>query len=204
MDTAEAKIVLASELGKYRLRSYAELRERIGSQDDFTAAASSGKQYQVEVGFLWDGKPENNIRVMGAIDDGGWRAMIPLTESFILSPSGEFIGEDALSEAPPDRVSQNAMMRQFTLRQLLESIAWISLGLSACRAFAWASDPWRFPHKLEPLGAPILLTLWVVIGTAFGNVVATFCGHRLAWSFIGVAWTLFAAIGLSYLGFFTR
>jgi hypothetical protein len=95
MDTTEAKAVLASELGKYRSRSYAELRERIGSQDDFVAAAPSGKQYQLEVEFFWDDKPDQNLRVMAAIDDGGWRAMIPLTDSFILSPDGKFVGEDA-------------------------------------------------------------------------------------------------------------
>ena len=55
----------------------------------------SGKQYQVEIEFFWDGKPDKNIRVMGAIDDGGLRAMMPLTESFILSPDGTFVGEDA-------------------------------------------------------------------------------------------------------------
>jgi hypothetical protein len=30
---------------------------------------------------------------MGGIDDGGWSAFAPLTESFILSPTG-FIGEE--------------------------------------------------------------------------------------------------------------
>jgi hypothetical protein len=95
MDTAEAKTVLASELRKYRSRSYAELRGRIGSQDDFVAAAPSGTQYQVEVEFFWDDGPDGNIRVMGAIDDDGCRAMLPLTDSFILSADGKFIGENA-------------------------------------------------------------------------------------------------------------
>ena len=95
MDTAEANSVLASEMRKYRARSYAELRVRIGSEDDFIATAPSGKQYQVEVNFFWDDMPDENIRVMGAIDDGSWRSMIPLTDSFILSPDGKFIGEDA-------------------------------------------------------------------------------------------------------------
>lgn len=95
MDNTEAKALLASELRKYRSRSYGELRERIGSQDDFVAAAPSGRQYQIEVDFFWDDRPNGDIRVMGCIDDGGWRAMLPLTDSFILSPNGKFIGEDA-------------------------------------------------------------------------------------------------------------
>jgi hypothetical protein len=95
MDTTEAKEVLASELSKYRSRSYAELRGRVGTQDDFVAVAPSGKHYQVEIEFFWDGKPDKDIRVMGAIDDGGLHAMMPLTDAFILSPDGKFIGEDA-------------------------------------------------------------------------------------------------------------
>jgi hypothetical protein len=30
---------------------------------------------------------------MGAIDDGGVRALMPLGESFILAPDGSFVGE---------------------------------------------------------------------------------------------------------------
>ncbi len=86
MNTAEAKTVLASELRKYRSRSYAVLRQHIGTHVEFIAAAPSGKQYQVEVEFFWDDKCNGHIRVMGSIDDGGLRALMPLTDSFILSP----------------------------------------------------------------------------------------------------------------------
>jgi hypothetical protein len=30
---------------------------------------------------------------MGAIDDGGWRAFIPLSADFIMAPEGRFVGE---------------------------------------------------------------------------------------------------------------
>jgi hypothetical protein len=94
LDTCEAKTLLASELRKYRSQSYAELRSRINSQDTYIAVAPSGKEYQVEVGFLWDDMPDGNIRVMGPIDDGTPRgAMLPLTESFILNADRNFIGE---------------------------------------------------------------------------------------------------------------
>ena len=95
MDTTEAKALLASELRKYRPRSYHELRERIGSQDDFVAPAPSGKNYAIEVDFFWDGRPDGDVRVMAMIDDGGLRAMFPLTDSFIVRPTGEFVGEEA-------------------------------------------------------------------------------------------------------------
>jgi hypothetical protein len=95
MDKIEAKALLASELRKYRSRSYGELHARIGSQDTFDSFAPSGTRYQIEVQFFWDGQPNGNIRVMGSIDDGGWRAILPLTDSFILSWNGQFIGERA-------------------------------------------------------------------------------------------------------------
>lgn len=53
----------------------------------------SGKTYQIEIQAFWDGREKDNIRVMGSIDDGGWRAFCPLSEDFIKSPSDEFIGE---------------------------------------------------------------------------------------------------------------
>jgi hypothetical protein len=52
-----------------------------------------GKTYQIDVQFFWDDKPLGSVRVMASIDDGGWRAFLPLTDSFILTPSGEFLGE---------------------------------------------------------------------------------------------------------------
>ena len=34
----------------------------------------------------WDGRRGGDIRVIGLIDDGGWRAFIPLSEGFITGP----------------------------------------------------------------------------------------------------------------------
>ena len=42
---------------------------------------------------LLDAKPDNNIRVSVSIDDGGLRAFFPMTDDFIMSPSGAFVGE---------------------------------------------------------------------------------------------------------------
>ncbi len=101
-EKTEPRALLASELQMYRTRSYNELRERIGSQDDFVVAAPSGRNYQIEVDFFWDDRPNGNIRVMAMIDDGGfWSAVLPGADSFILSPAGQFIGEGA--DDPPPR-----------------------------------------------------------------------------------------------------
>lgn len=46
-----------------------------------------------KVQVFWDDTPDGAIRVMASIDDGGWRAFVPLTEAFILAPDGSFVDE---------------------------------------------------------------------------------------------------------------
>ena len=53
----------------------------------------SERSWQLEFEVLWDDEPSGNVRVLGSIDDGGLRTFVPLTESFIKAPSGEFVGE---------------------------------------------------------------------------------------------------------------
>jgi hypothetical protein len=95
MDKKEAHSILAEHLAHYRSRSYAELAAWVRERriDTPEAVAPSGKRYQIEVQFIWDAKPDGDVRVSGSIDDGGIRAFLPLTDSFILSPEGRFVGE---------------------------------------------------------------------------------------------------------------
>ena len=53
----------------------------------------SGVSYQVEILAVWDGLQPGNLRVIVAVDDGRWRAFIPLSEDFIIAPDGSFVGE---------------------------------------------------------------------------------------------------------------
>ncbi len=94
MNKQEARTVLAEKLADYRKLSYGELVARIDDDDCLTAVGPSGTEYQIEVQFLWDGQPDGNIRVLGGIDDGRFlAALAPLCESFIVSPTGEVVGE---------------------------------------------------------------------------------------------------------------
>jgi hypothetical protein len=93
VNNAEAKALLRSHLQSYRDRSYAELAALIGSVQVAQLAGAGGVEYQVEINFAWDDRPDGDIRVMGSIDDGGWRAFIPLCEDFIMAPDGTFVGE---------------------------------------------------------------------------------------------------------------
>ena len=93
MDEKEAQKLLQQELSRLRSKSYAELTAQVGEIIAYEAEAPSGIRYQIEMQFIWDDKQHGNIRVMGAIDDGGIRAFMPLPLSFIISPAGKFIDE---------------------------------------------------------------------------------------------------------------
>lgn len=47
----------------------------------------------VEIEFLWDGPKGGNVRIIGSVDDGGWRAFVPITRSFIKAADGSIVGE---------------------------------------------------------------------------------------------------------------
>jgi hypothetical protein len=93
LDRAEAGTILASELQRYRRMPYPELKPLVGSSNRKEVVGRSGVRYQFVMSAFWDGEPDRAIRIIGAIDDGGRSAWKPMTDSFILSPSGKFVGE---------------------------------------------------------------------------------------------------------------
>jgi hypothetical protein len=94
MDTAEARGILAAELDQLKRRSYAELRQMAESRAVETREVTgpSGAWYQLEIQAVWDDRPGGCVRVLASIDDGGWRAWVPLTNDFIIAPDGSFLG----------------------------------------------------------------------------------------------------------------
>ena len=95
MDKTEARLLLQTQLQPWRRRSHAELANEVGHSHHFQLTAQSGTLYQGEIQVFWDAEPNGAIRVWGSIDDGGWRAFVPLTDSFILARDGTFVGEQA-------------------------------------------------------------------------------------------------------------
>jgi len=96
MDKIEAREILERKMQELRTCPYSQLliwiRER--KVEVHEVKGKSGAEYQIELEVVWDGQPEGNIMVIGSIDDGRWPAgFFPLTESFILSPGGSFVGE---------------------------------------------------------------------------------------------------------------
>lgn len=93
MNKREAIQVLQRKLEEYRALSYEQLSLRIDQKDHHEVVGESGVRYQIELEFLWDDKPNKNIRVFGMIDDSGWRAWMPLVQCFIRAPDESLIGE---------------------------------------------------------------------------------------------------------------
>lgn len=94
MNNKEARQILASKLQEYRKFSYIELAGKAeGRSDRYEITGSSGVKYQVVIRMVWDDKPNEDVRVLGCIDDSGWRAFFPLGDSFIVAPDGSFVGE---------------------------------------------------------------------------------------------------------------
>ncbi len=91
MNKEEAKSVLGKALGAYRTKTYNELGYLLETQDTSEVTAESGTNYQLEIQAVWDDEESGNLRVMRSIDDGGWRAFMPLTDDFIIAPDGKFL-----------------------------------------------------------------------------------------------------------------
>jgi hypothetical protein len=91
MNTAEAKSILSKELKAFAARPYDELVRSISRSEVKNTLSESGVRYQIKLSVLWDSEPNKDLRIMGSIDDGGWRAFLPLTESLIMKPDGTLI-----------------------------------------------------------------------------------------------------------------
>ena len=88
-----AREILTRELSTWRAKPYPELIKLINKSQTAEVIGPDQKIDQIAIQVLWDSKRGRDIRVLGAIDDGGFRAFFPLSDSFILSSNGNFVGE---------------------------------------------------------------------------------------------------------------
>ena len=94
MDKKEAQRLLEKALNLYRDKPYSILASMVDQALDISeVTGESGTNYQIEIQTFWDDKPFGNVRVLGCIDDGGFRVFSPFSDDFIKSPSNEFVGE---------------------------------------------------------------------------------------------------------------
>ena len=93
MNKAEAGRLLEEALDRFRQESYEALVRRIDAAPATEEReGASGTLYQLEFLFVWDDQPFGNVRALGSIDDGAWRAFVPMTRSFIKAPDATFVG----------------------------------------------------------------------------------------------------------------
>jgi hypothetical protein len=95
MNTTEARSLLNAEMENYRTKTYGELVALIGNGQNAEVVGPSGVRYNLEIQAFWDDprKPNENLRVIGTIDDGGLRALAPISDDFIIARNGAFVGE---------------------------------------------------------------------------------------------------------------
>ena len=89
MDQAEAQAILAEQLARFG--SYVELLPLVAAQrgETWQVRGARGADYQIEIQCFWDDYAGGDIRVLGSIDAGGWRAFLPLTKDVLVSrPKG--------------------------------------------------------------------------------------------------------------------
>ena len=93
MDQTEARSILSDHLAVLRGRRYDELRALLDEPEVSEVTGPSGALYQVELQAMWDNRRSGSILVIASIDDGGWPAFAPMSESFIVAPDGSSVGD---------------------------------------------------------------------------------------------------------------
>jgi hypothetical protein len=94
MNRTEAAEVLAAYVAECRSMSYNALQMHLKKPKWTKVTAASGVEYALQLNVHWDNQKGGNLRVIIAINDSGIRSfMRPMSDDFILSPEGEFIGE---------------------------------------------------------------------------------------------------------------
>jgi hypothetical protein len=88
-----ARAIVEDRLKELPKLSYGELAKLVGQVSCDRIKRPDGAEYQVETEARWDSKAGGNIRVIVAADGPGASAFRPLTETFIMSADGSFMGE---------------------------------------------------------------------------------------------------------------
>ncbi|MBA4150861.1 MAG: hypothetical protein H0X66_22345 [Verrucomicrobia bacterium] len=116
MTKDEMQSTLSQHLAKFRTWTYAQLAERVVRDrrehdclDHLEGTVPEGTTYQIEINAFWDDKPHGDIRVCGDLSADPQKRLLgflpiytpDVTDSFIMSPDGTFVGEDERDIAEP-------------------------------------------------------------------------------------------------------
>jgi len=86
MNKQEAYSLAINELEQFEQLKYVDLKTRVGNNYNKEKQAESGVLYQIDTQVFWDSKERKNIRVMVSVDNMGWFAFAPITESILIKP----------------------------------------------------------------------------------------------------------------------
>ena len=86
MTRDEAKEILCEHLNRLEGRGYERLAAIVGHVETQVVTTPQGGRYQIEIPVFWDAREGGAVRLLGSIDDGGWRAFAPFTEDRLVNP----------------------------------------------------------------------------------------------------------------------
>jgi hypothetical protein len=84
-------VLIDAELRSLLDLPYSEIIKLVGNRELKEVVGEDGISYRVELEAIWDIARETDVRVIVSVDDGGWRAIRPLTQDFIMRPDGSFV-----------------------------------------------------------------------------------------------------------------
>jgi hypothetical protein len=91
MDRDEARDLLEAQIEEWRLRPYADLSREVGRWRRFETTGPSGEHYEGHIQVFWQGLAHGPVKVIGSIDDGGWRTFVPVIMDFTVTPDGNVL-----------------------------------------------------------------------------------------------------------------
>ena len=93
MDEDVAYVLIDAELRRLLELPYSEISNLVGAPEMKQVVGEDGISYQLEVEAIWDINGVDDIRVIVSVDDGGWRALKPLTQDFVMRADGSYVDE---------------------------------------------------------------------------------------------------------------
>jgi hypothetical protein len=93
MNIEVAYVLIDAELRRLLELPYSELIKLVGVRDFKEVVGEDGITYRVQVKAIWETTKNKDVRVVVSVDNGGWRALRPLTQNFVIRPDGSFVEE---------------------------------------------------------------------------------------------------------------
>jgi hypothetical protein len=88
-----ARKLLKDELESLKTRPYSFFAQSVNRTTHKKIIGQDGAHYQIEIEVFWNGRRGGDIRVVGSVDDGQSRIVVPLTEDFVITPIGAFLAK---------------------------------------------------------------------------------------------------------------